>query len=115
MKAILRRAGAPNDGAHLIRYGRLEIDEEAREVRVDGKNAKLTPREYALLVTLARNPGVAFSRERLLEKVWGIDYGGESKTVDVHVYRLRKRLERDFSLPQVLYAVHGHGYKFVRP
>jgi DNA-binding response OmpR family regulator len=113
VKAILRRSGVPQHREPpVLRFGRLEIDERAREVRVDGVDAKLKPREFALLVELASNPGVAFSRERLLQKVWGFDFRGDERTVDVHVHRLRSKLESSFALPQVVCTVHGLGYKF---
>jgi two-component system alkaline phosphatase synthesis response regulator PhoP len=116
VKAILRRAGAPPQRVPVVlRFGRMEIDEGAREVRIDGIDAKLKPREFALLMELARNPGIAYSRERLLQKVWGYDFCGDSRTVDVHVHRLRNRLETPFSMSQVVCTVHGLGYKFARP
>lgn len=115
VKAILRRNGAPALERTVLRFGRLEIDERAREVRVDGVEAKLKRREFALLVELASNPGVAFSRERLLQKVWGFDFAGDERTVDVHVYRLRHKLEKRFGLRDVVCTVHGLGYKFARP
>jgi two-component system alkaline phosphatase synthesis response regulator PhoP len=115
VKAILRRSGAPvvREGT-MLKFGRMVIDERAREVRVDGIDAKLKPREFALLLELASNPGVAFSRERLLQKVWGYDFAGDARTVDVHVFRLRKRLEAPFELAEVVSTVHGLGYKFAR-
>jgi len=99
----------------MLRFGSLEIDERAREVRVGGVVAQFTRREFALLLELASNPGVAFSRERLLQKVWGFDFAGEARTVDVHIYRLRDTLEKRFGLRDVTCTVHGHGYKFARP
>jgi len=114
VKAVLRRNGTPvvRERA-LLRFGRMEIDELAREVRIDGVDAKLKPREFALLVELASNPGIAFSRERLLQKVWGFDFSGEERTVDVHVHRLRCKLEAPFGMPPIVATVHGVGYKFV--
>lgn len=116
VKAILRRNGRTQDPeGTVLRFGRMEIDERARELRIDGIDAKLKPREFALLLELARNPGVAFTRERLLQKVWGFDFGGDERTVDVHVHRLRNKLQSHFALPQVVRTVHGTGYKFARP
>jgi DNA-binding response OmpR family regulator len=114
VKAILRRNNAPALERAVLQFGRLEIDERAREVRVDGVDAKLKPREFALLVELAGNPGVALSRERLLQKIWGFDYAGDERTVDVHVHRLRNKLEKRFGM-HIVNTVHGHGYKFARP
>jgi len=114
VKAILRRNAAPAPERTVLRLGRLEIDEDAREARIDGVDAKLKPREFALLVELASNPGVAFSRERLLQKVWGFDFDGDERTVDVHVHRLRDTLAKR-GLREVVCTVHGLGYKFARP
>jgi DNA-binding response OmpR family regulator len=114
VKAILRRNNAPVLERAVLQFGPLEIDESAREARVDGVDARLKPRELALLVELASNPGVAFSRDRLLQKVWGFDFDGDPRTVDVHVYRLRHKLEKR-GLSDVVWTVHGHGYKFARP
>jgi len=115
VKAILRRSGVPPPRERVLRFGRMEIDECAHEVRIDGIDAKLKRREFALLLELASNPGVAFSRERLLQKVWGFDFCGDVRTVDVHVHRLRNRLEVPFAMSQVVCTVHGLGYKFARP
>ncbi len=115
VKAVLRRAGAPAEQkAPVLQFGRLEIDEAAREVRVDGEDVKLKPREFALLLTLASNPGVAFSRRTILEKVWGCDFDGDERTVDVHVRRVRLKIEEERDLPPMLQTVHGFGYKFSR-
>jgi DNA-binding response OmpR family regulator len=115
LKAILRRCGLIEEPKPtLLTYGRLEIDEAAREVRVDGTDVKLKPREFALLLTLASNPGVALSRRTLLEKVWGFDFDGDERTVDVHVRRVRLKIEEECALPAMLQTVHGFGYKFSR-
>jgi DNA-binding response OmpR family regulator len=115
VKAVLRRAGAPAEQkAAVLQFGRLEIDEAAREVRVDGEDVRLKPREFALLLTLASNPGVAFSRRTILEKVWGFDFDGDERTVDVHVRRVRLKIEEERDLPPMLQTVHGFGYKFSR-
>ncbi|HYZ16674.1 MAG TPA: response regulator transcription factor [Candidatus Acidoferrum sp.] len=113
VKAIGRRSGmAAPTGPMLLRFDRLEIDEAAREVRVDGIDVGLKPREFALLLELAANAGVALSRATLLEKVWGFDFDGDERTVDVHVRRLRLKLEERAQLAPVLHTVHGYGYKF---
>ena len=115
VRAILRRvASAGGDSAQLMRFGRLEIDEAAREVRVDGRDLRLKPREYSLLLELATNAGVALSRERLIERVWGFDFSGDERTIDVHIRRLRARMEEEAQLPQLVQTIHGFGYKFVR-
>jgi two-component system response regulator ResD len=113
VRAILRRSGMKHEpGPQLLRFGRLEIDEGAREARVDGCDVGLKPREYALLLALAANAGVALSRDTLLERVWGYDFDGDERTVDVHVRRLRMKLEEQFRLDACLHTVHGFGYKF---
>lgn len=115
IRAILRRSGMRHEpGPQLMRFGRLEIDEAAREVRIDGIDVGLKPREYALLLALAAHPGVAFSRDTLLERVWGYDFDGDERTVDVHVRRLRMKLEEQHRLAACLQTVHGFGYKFTQ-
>lgn len=113
VKALLRRYGKPCDfRPAVLTFGALEIDESAREVRVSGKDVKLKPREFGLLLTLASNPGVALSRRMLLERVWGFDFSGDERTVDVHIRRVRLKVEEENGLPPMLHTVHGFGYKF---
>jgi two-component system response regulator ResD len=115
VRAIARRAGiAPQTPPALLVFDRLEIDEAAREVRVDGADVGLKPREFALLVELASNAGIALSRATLLQRVWGFDFDGDERTVDVHVRRLRLKIEEKPRLPPLLQTVHGFGYKFAR-
>ena len=115
VKAIGRRSGAnAMRGPALLTFDRLEIDEAAREARVDGVDVGLKPREFALLLELATNAGVALSRTALLEHVWGYDFEGDERTVDVHVRRLRLTLEERARLGPLLHTVHGFGYKFAR-
>jgi two-component system, OmpR family, response regulator ResD len=114
VRAVARRSGMEHDPRPtLLRFGRLEVDEAAREARVDGQNVGLKPREFSLLLTLARSPGIAFSRTALLERVWGYDFDGDERTVDVHVRRLRLKVEEEQRLTAHLRTVHGYGYKFV--
>ncbi len=115
VKAVLRRIGAPQAEVRVRCFGRLEIDEHAREARVDGRAVTLKPREYALLAVLAQNAGIALSRERLLTRAWGFDFAGDERTVDVHVRRLRAKVEEPFGLPPLVETLHGFGYKFRRP
>jgi DNA-binding response OmpR family regulator len=115
VRALARRGGIAADTAPvLLRFDRLEVDEAAREVRVDGADIALKPREFALLLQLATNPGVAFSRATLLQAVWGFDFDGDERTVDVHVRRLRAKLEDEAALPRMVQTIHGFGYKFAR-
>jgi DNA-binding response OmpR family regulator len=115
IKAILRRSGRTvAQAGPVLRFGRLEIDQGAREARVDGADVKLKPREFALLMELAGNAGVALSRDWLLQRVWGFDFNGDERTIDVHVHRLRAKIEEPWHLPPLLRTVHGFGYKFLR-
>ncbi len=116
VKAILRRTGRPVvQPGRIMHFGRLEVDPAAREARVDGTDVKLKPREFALLMEFAANPGVALSRDWLLQRVWGFDFNGDERTIDVHVHRLRAKIEEPWKLPSMLRTVHGFGYKFLRP
>lgn len=113
-KSILRRTGRPIPKPEpTLKFGRLEIDAGAREARVDGTDVKLKPREFALLMELAENAGIALSRDWLLQRVWGYDFNGDERTIDVHVHRLRAKIEQRWKLPSMLRTVHGFGYKFV--
>lgn len=113
VKALLRRTRRAAGAAQTRRIRRLEIDEDAREARVDAARVPMTPQEYALLQVLACNAGTAMSREHLLEKVWGYDFEGDERTVDAHVRRLRKRLEEPFGL-SLIETLRGFGYKLRR-
>ncbi len=115
VRALARRGGIAVDAPPvLLRFDRLEVDEAAREVRVDGVDIALKPREFALMLQLASNPGVAFSRAALLQAVWGFEFEGDERTVDVHVRRLRAKLEDEAALPRLVQTIHGFGYKFAR-
>jgi two-component system, OmpR family, phosphate regulon response regulator PhoB len=115
VRAVLRRAGREGAAPVNRRFGRLEIDEAAREARVDGRLVRMKPREFALLLELTSNAGVALSRDRILERLWGFDYSGDARTVDVHVRRLRLLLEEGAGLAPQIETIHGYGYKFVKP
>ena len=111
--AVLRRTGAAREPAAL-EAGPLVLDQARREVRLDGRELALTPREFELLYFLARHPGRVFSRDELLSKVWGYDYRGETRTVDVHVRRLRAKLGPEAGA-RLISTVTGAGYKFADP
>ena len=111
VKALVRRA-RPTGMARAIVAGSLTVDLEAREARLADVPLELTPREFDLLAFLARHPGRALSRDELLRKVWGYDYVGETRTVDVHVRRLRAKLGDAHGC---IGTVLGAGYKFVPP
>ena len=82
------------------------------EVRLKGKEVDLKPKEFDLLKLLTTNPGKVFTRDFLLEQLWGYDYLGDTRTVDVHMRRLRQKIEEDPANPRFLRTVHGIGYKF---
>ncbi|MBC7228830.1 MAG: response regulator transcription factor [Actinobacteria bacterium] len=109
MRARLRRQAAEERGAEVARAG-LEIDADRYEVRVDGVPVELTFKEFELLRFLASRPGKVFTREMLLEQVWGYDYFGGSRTVDVHVRRIRAKIEREGHT--YIRTVRGVGYIF---
>ncbi len=114
VKAALRRgnmAGAVN-AAEPIRAGELEIDPERRAVTLDGKPVQLTYVEFEMLATLAARPGKVFTREALLEHIWGDSTYRDPRTVDVHVRHLREKLESDPKNPEYLFTVRGVGYRF---
>jgi DNA-binding response OmpR family regulator len=112
VKAILRRTDATAKGGRPISVGNLRIDPRRREAYVDERRLDLRAREFDLLAALARDPGVVLSRDSLLEDVWGTDFPGETRTVDVHVAAVRKKLGDDG--PQVE-TVRGIGYRLVPP
>ncbi len=96
----------------MIKVGNLVIDLARHQVSLGDSILDLSPKEFELLVFLARNRGRAFTRDHLLEKVWGYDYTGDTRTVDVHIRWLRRKLEADPARPQRLLTVRGFGYKF---
>lgn len=107
VRAVLRRVQGPPDPGGMLRAGAAELDPVSRTCRVDGHDVDLTRLEFDLLAELAGHPNVVFTRERLLERVWGYQSGVGGKTVDVHVANLRRKLGKD--LPIV--AVRGVGYR----
>lgn len=117
IKAVLRRSEG-NFGAkeevkeEKIKIDYLEINRTRRTVTVKGELVDLSFKEFELLYLLAKNRGIVFTRDNLLEKVWGYDYLGETRTVDVHVSNLRKKIEMDESHPEYIKTVRGMGYKF---
>lgn len=103
--------GKPATGAAL-RFGALVIDPDRREVTSDDEVIHLKPKEFELLHFLARNRGMALSRDLILERVWGWDFAGGSRTVDVHVRWLREKIETDLAAPRRIVTVRGVGYRF---
>jgi two-component system OmpR family response regulator len=119
VRAMLRRSemvkqeAAKGDGtvAQVIRAGKIEIDLSRHTVLNAGFPLDLSPKEFDLLVFLARNRGQVFNREALLAKVWGYDYAGDTRTVDVHVRWLREKIEDNPEVPRLLITIRGVGYK----
>ena len=111
IRALLRRARATDGGPVSLVFGDLEIMPEAGVVRRDNEEVHLTRTEFLLLCELAANSGKVLSREQLLERVWSYDYFGDGRLVDVHVRRLRTKIERDASEPRHVLTVRGLGYK----
>ncbi len=114
IKAVLRRTKktAEDTLQGVIRHESLEIDIDRREVTVDGQPVALTAREFDLLKHLAANPRIVFSREYLLETIWGYDFFGGPRTVDVHIRHLREKLNDDQATPRFIETVRGAGYRF---
>ena len=106
IKAVLRRSKA-NIPADIVTYGDIEIDKLKHIVRHNNELLNLTLKEYELLLLLCENPGIVFSREQLLEKIWGSDFLGESRTIDVHIGTLRNKLKE---AGEDIRTVHGVGY-----
>jgi DNA-binding response OmpR family regulator len=122
VKAMLRRVRLMQEDAvpapveppskEILTFGNLVIDSIRREVSMENENLELKPKEFELLHYLAINRGRALSRDKILEEVWGWDYVGESRTVDVHIRWLRQKIEVDPSQPKRLITVRGAGYRF---
>ncbi len=123
MRAVLRRTaqreadgGAPADGGDdAIVVGDVSIDPARHEVNVRGEPVQLPLKEFELLELLMANAGLVLSRDTLIERVWGHDYVGDTKTLDVHIKRLRAKLEPEPSNPTRIVTIRGLGYKFERP
>jgi two-component system alkaline phosphatase synthesis response regulator PhoP len=113
VRAILRRSGAePAQPAKRRTIGDVSVDADRREVTVSGRAVRLKPREFDLLWLFARNEGRVFTRDQLIEAVWGFDFEGDPRTVDVHVRRIRRALNDPADGSRYLHTVHGLGYKF---
>lgn len=113
VRALLRRVESNRieQAVRPIAIGALRLDPEQREVQLMGQVISLRPREFDLLLHLARHPGQVFSREQLLDQVWGYDFGGGSRTVDVHMRWLRQKIEVDPAKPRYLQTVRSIGYR----
>ena len=111
IRALLRRAKPSAHGHSRLVFGDLEIIPEEGKVVISGKETILTKTEFRLLCELAADPGGVFSRETLLDKVWGYDYFGDGRLVDVHIRRLRMKVEQDPANPRHVVTVRGLGYR----
>ena len=111
IRAVLRRGQEPDLAPATLEAGPVRMDVERHVVTVDGQEQRLPLKEFELLEMFLRNPGRVLTRGQLIDRVWGSDYVGDTKTLDVHVKRLRAKLEPDPSEPKFLVTVRGLGYK----
>ncbi|MDK8890719.1 response regulator [Corynebacterium macclintockiae] len=117
IRAVLRRGGeieveAPAEDGLVLQEDRVMMDVERHIVTVDGQKVPMPLKEFDLLEYLMRNSGRVLTRGQLIDRVWGADYVGDTKTLDVHIKRLRSKIERNPSRPEILVTVRGLGYKF---
>jgi two-component system, OmpR family, response regulator RegX3 len=118
MRAVLRRSPSERDIAvpvDVLQVGDVTIDPEAHEVTIRGEKVSLPLKEFELLTLLAENAGRVLPRETLIDRVWGLDYVGDTKTLDVHIKRLRSKVEDDPSNPTRIVTIRGLGYKYAAP
>ncbi len=117
MKAIMRRAGGKDRssalGGVINVHDGMKIDRESRRVYIDEREINLTAKEFDVLELLVLNPNVVYSREKLLDTIWGSDYPGDARTVDVHIRRLREKIEKNPSEPMYVHTKWGVGYYFM--
>lgn len=114
VKAIMRRITpvASKGDRTKVRMGEVELDYNQRKVTIDGKTTDLTSKEFDLMDLLVANPGKVYSRDNLLDLIWGYDYPGDARTVDVHIRRLREKIEPNAAEPKYLMTKWGAGYYF---
>jgi two-component system response regulator VicR len=116
IRALLRRASIASppeaEAAGVMTRGHITVDPGRRSAMSDGKAVELTMKEFDLIEFLMKNPGKVYSREQLLDLVWGYDYQGDIRTVDVHIRRLREKLEKDPAKPELIITKWGVGYYF---
>ena len=117
IRAILRRSDRSSGGADrdILHVGMIKLDAGSRRIWRNDAEIQLSQKEFDLLACLMRNRGLALSRDVLLERVWGFDYVGDGRTVDVHIRWLREKVELDPSAPEYLQTVRGIGYRFDLP
>ena len=119
MRAVLRRRGGdgavPVDRGEVLEVGDVRLDPERHEVEIRGEPVRLPLKEFELLAILLTNAGRVLTRETLIDRVWGADYVGDTKTLDVHVKRLRGKVEPDPTAPSKIVTIRGLGYKYETP
>jgi DNA-binding response OmpR family regulator len=113
VKAVLRRTDRPVEASDVIRVGELTLDMPRMRTEVDGRNVELTPTEFTLLATLARQPGRIFTRSQLLDALHGVAFESYERAIDSHVKNLRRKIEPDPRNPRYVLTIYGVGYKFV--
>jgi DNA-binding response OmpR family regulator len=113
VKAVLRRSERPDEPADVIQAGDVSLDLPRMRVDVGGRTVELTPTEFGLLATLARQPGRIFTRSQLLDAIHGVAFESYERAIDTHVKNLRRKLEPDPHEPRYVLTVHGVGYRFV--
>ncbi|MCC6458254.1 MAG: response regulator transcription factor [Caldilineaceae bacterium] len=112
VKAILRRGRESSATESPLTFGTLRLDADARRVWKEDVEVELTSTEYELLHILARNAGTVLSRSQIIENVWGYDYFGDERVIDVHIRRIRRKIEDDPDNPAIIVTVRGAGYRF---
>lgn len=112
IKALLRRTGESFTSEGALKVGPVEIDQERHQVLIRGEEVAMPLKEFELLLYLLQNSGRVLTRNQLIDRIWGSDYFGDTKTLDVHVKRIRSRIEKDPANPKYLQTVRGVGYKF---
>ena len=112
VKAVLRRFSIVEPESNVLVFGDLTADFDKREILVKDKKLELTLKEFELLEILIRNKGKILTRDTLLDKIWGYEYIGETRTVDVHIRYLRKKIEADDKNPKLIETIRGVGYRF---
>ena len=116
IKAIMRRSSKARredlDDESILVFGNMRVDTDGRRVFIDGREVNLTAKEFDLLELLVNNPNKVYSRENLLNLVWGYEYPGDVRTVDVHVRRLREKIEKNPSEPKYVHTKWGVGYYY---
>lgn len=114
IRAVLRRRAVEEDDGAVIEIGRVRLDSDSHMVRVGGEPVAMPLREFELLEYLMRNAGRVLTRAQLIDRVWGSDYFGDTKTLDVHIKRLRAKIEEDPANPTRVATLRGLGYRFER-